>query len=52
MDEDSEKKQMNIVIEMTTLKMVSRVFSAYSTNKVKFSVERCDESVTYIVRVV
>ena len=27
-DEDSEKKQMNIVIEMTTLKIVSSVFSA------------------------
>ena len=40
MDEDSEKKQMNMVIEMTTLKMVSRVFSAYSTNKVKFSVKK------------
>lgn len=25
---DSEKKQINIVIEMTTLKMVSKVFSA------------------------
>ena len=29
MDDESEKKQMNIVIEMTTLKMVSNVFSAY-----------------------
>jgi len=28
---DSEKKQINIVIEMTTLKMVSKVFSAYKS---------------------
>jgi len=29
-DEDREKKQMNIVIEMTTLKISSRVDSAFS----------------------
>jgi len=28
MDDDKEKKQMNIVMVMTTLKMVSRVVSA------------------------
>ena len=27
-DEDREKKQINIVIEITTLKIISRVFSA------------------------
>jgi len=30
MEEDSEKKQINIVMQITTLKIISRVRSAYT----------------------
>ena len=32
-EDDSEKKQINIVIEITTLKIISSVFSAYKNKK-------------------
>ena len=33
-EEDREKKQINIVMEMTTLKIISSVFSAYTDKEI------------------